>query len=171
MHTRALRRLAGTFDAETFDVTVTADITRSGRRAADLLTLTEAGEIEICYFSASYLSRRVPELRLLDQPFAFTDRRGAYETLDGELGAVIREKLEAPCAYRILGWWDNGFRHLTSGRRPIRTPRDCRGQRLRTMSEAPQHELLFAAMEATGRQRELAAQEDEPPRNFAIARR
>jgi TRAP-type C4-dicarboxylate transport system substrate-binding protein len=146
VHTRALRGLAEQLDATSFEVTTTANITCDGRRAADLLPLTEAGDIEICYFSASYLSHRVPELRLLDLPFLFTDRGAAYRTLDGDFGALIREKLEAACEYRILGWWDNGFRHLTSGKRPIRTPQDCRGQRLRTMGDAPQHEVLFAAM-------------------------
>jgi TRAP-type C4-dicarboxylate transport system substrate-binding protein len=146
VHSRALRELAGALGTKSFDVAVTEDITRDGRRAADLLTLTEAGELEICYFSASYLSHLVPELRLLDLPFLFADRRSAHAALDGEFGAMVREKLEATSAYRALGWWDNGFRHLTSSKRPIRTPTDCLGQRLRTMGDAPQHGLLFAAM-------------------------
>jgi TRAP-type transport system periplasmic protein len=47
--------------------------------------------------------------------------------------------------YRLLGLWDNGFRHFTNKVRPIRTPADCRGLRIRSqMSEL--HAELFRAL-------------------------
>lgn len=45
----------------------------------------------------------------------------------------------------MLGWWDNGFRHLTNRVRPIRSPADCRGLRIRTqMTEL--HGEVFRAL-------------------------
>jgi hypothetical protein len=37
------------------------DVVISGRPAADLLALVERGDLTMCYFSTSYLARRVPE--------------------------------------------------------------------------------------------------------------
>ncbi len=146
VHTRALRELESRLDSTRFAAEITPDITKSGHRAADLLTQTEQGKLEICYFAASYLSHRVAEIQLLDIPFLISNRVDGYAFLDGPLCAEVRDMLEAASGYRILGWWDNGFRHLTSATRAIRDPADCAGQRIRTMGDAPQHERIFAAM-------------------------
>ncbi len=146
VHTRALRAFAKNLGGTGLDVTITPDITLEGRRAAELLSLTASGELECCYFSASYLSHLVPEIQLLDTPFLFPERRAAHAVLDGRFCATIREKLEAASDFLILGWWDNGFRHFTSAARAIRSPQDCVGQRIRTMGDAPQHERLFATL-------------------------
>ena len=44
--------------------------------------------------------------------------------------------------YRVLGCWDNGFRHISNGRRPIRTPADCQGLRIRSLNNAI-HQAFF----------------------------
>jgi TRAP-type C4-dicarboxylate transport system substrate-binding protein len=44
--------------------------------------------------------------------------------------------------YRVLAFWDNGFRHISNARRPIRQPGDCTGLRIRTLDNA-QHKALF----------------------------
>ena len=104
-----------------------------GRNAADLLTMVESGELNMCYFSSSYLADWVPEFALLDLPFVITERDQAYGVLDGELGALLADKLAAASGFRLLGFWDNGFRHFSNRVRPIRTPEDCAGLRIRTL--------------------------------------
>ncbi len=47
--------------------------------------------------------------------------------------------------YTVLGFWDNGIRHISNGVRPIRHPRDCAGLSIRTLDNAF-HQALFAAM-------------------------
>lgn len=146
VHTRALHTLQSGLDDALFECEITHDITANGYRAADLLTLTQQGKLEICYFAASYLSHRVPEIELWDLPFLVTDRQDGHALFDGPLGTEICSKLNAGGEYRALGCWDNGFRHLTSGKKAIRSPMDCAGQRIRTMGDAPQHERIFRAM-------------------------
>jgi TRAP-type C4-dicarboxylate transport system substrate-binding protein len=46
--------------------------------------------------------------------------------------------------YRVLGYWDNGFRHLSNKVRPIRTPADCKGIRIRTQMSALHGEAFRA---------------------------
>ena len=109
------------------------NIIASGRKAADLLTMVEAGTLNLCYFSTSYLAQRVPEFALFDLPFLINDRDLAYAALDGPLGQILADKLVACSGFRLLGLWDNGFRHFTNCLRPIREPADCEGMRIRTL--------------------------------------
>ncbi len=135
---RALAARLG--DAVRFDLD--GDIVAAGRPATDLLALVEGGQLTMCYFSTSYLAARVPELALLDLPFVFDRRERAYALLDGALGSFLADRLEASTGYRLLGYWDNGFRHLTNRVRPIRAPADCRGLRMRTMP-SELHQAVF----------------------------
>ena len=48
---------------------MTDSIVSLGRKAADLLTMVESGELDGCYFASSYLAGRVPALGVFDQPF------------------------------------------------------------------------------------------------------
>lgn len=136
VHNRAAAQfgetLAGTL-GDAVDFRLTGNVIAEGRKAADLLTLVADGELTMCYFAASYLSDLVPELALFDLPFVVADRNTAYAALDGPLGALLQEKMLAASGYRILGFWDNGFRHLTNRVRPIRRPADCRGLTIRTL--------------------------------------
>ena len=104
----------------------------------------EGGALELGYFSTSYLAERAPELAVLDLPFAVARREAVYAALDGELGRRLADGLAARSGFRVLGWWDNGFRHLTNRVRPIRAPADCRGLRLRTLASELQQAVFRA---------------------------
>ncbi len=109
------------------------NIIASGHQAVDLLRFVENGTLTLCYFSASYLAARIPAFALLDLPFLLNNRPMAYAVLDGPLGQHLAERLAAHTGFRLLGWWDNGFRHLSNRVRPIHHPRDCQGLRIRTL--------------------------------------
>ena len=109
------------------------NIIESGHKAADLLTMVENGTLALCYFSTSYLAERVPEFALFDLPFLIKDRDQAYAVQDGPLGQILADKLVACSGFKLLGLWDNGFRHFTNRLRPIHEPADCTGMRIRTL--------------------------------------
>jgi len=120
-------------------------ILKLGRRSGDLVPMVESGELSFCYISTVRFSRAAPELQLLELPFVIADRGVAFKALDGEFGASARRHVDERTACRMLGYWDNGFRHLTNRVRPIRRPEDCRGIRIRTqMSEL--HGEVFRAL-------------------------
>ena len=121
---------------------MTDSIVAAGRKAADLLSMVESGELDGCYFASSYLAARVPALGVFDQPFQAGAREAVFAGLDGDAGAALAEQVAAATAYRVLGWWDNGIRHISNAVRPIRTPADCVGLRLRTLDNA-QHQAAF----------------------------
>ena len=116
-----------------------------GHPSGDLPVMVEKGELSFCYMSTVRFTAAVPELQLLDLPFLFPDRETAWRALDGDLGAGLVRRMRARTPFRVLGLWDNGFRHLTNRVRPIRGPEDCRGLRIRTqMSEM--HGEVFRAL-------------------------
>lgn len=121
------------------------NIVARGHKAADLLEWVRTGSLELCYFSASYLADAAPDITVLDLPFVVTRRERAYAALDGALGRRLSEALAATRGYKVLGFFDNGFRHLSNAVRPIRTPADCKGLRIRTLfSEV--HQEVFRAL-------------------------
>jgi TRAP-type C4-dicarboxylate transport system substrate-binding protein len=116
-----------------------------GRPSGDLPLMVETGELSFCYMSTVRFSASVRDLQLLDLPFLVRDRATIWRALDGELGTRFVRRLEAATPFRVLGLWDNGFRHLTNKVRPIRRPEDCRGLRIRTQP-TPLHGEVFQAL-------------------------
>jgi len=116
-----------------------------GRPSGDLVPMVEHGELSFCYMSTVRFSRPVPDLQLFELPFVVKDRASAFQLLDGPHGARLKEQIEASSRCRVLGFWDNGFRQLTSKVRPIHTPADCRGLRIRTQM-TPLHGETFRAL-------------------------
>jgi len=148
VHTKAvnffcasLARIAG----DEVDVEFQQNITLNGSKAADLLSRTESGELDACYFSSSYLAARVPELGLFDQHFVVPDREHAYAVLDGALGKRLATEVEQQTGMCILGYWDNGLRHISNARGPIKHPADCVGLKLRTLDNED-HKRVFRAL-------------------------
>jgi TRAP-type C4-dicarboxylate transport system substrate-binding protein len=105
-----------------------------GRGSGELPTMVETGELSFCYMSTVRFSRSVPELLALELPFLVRDRGAVWAALDGELGRLLTRRMHATTAFRVLGIWDNGFRHISNKVRPIRRPEDCRGLRIRTQA-------------------------------------
>src|SRR5690242_1710362 len=118
-----------------------------GYRAEDILFLVESGILTLGYQSSSYLTDRVPELSFVDMPFLFDSTETARAAMDGALGKRLEQAIEAKCNYRILGWFENGFRHISNKVRTIRTPDDLKGIRIRVLPskiQARTFELLGA---------------------------
>ncbi|MCZ6873547.1 MAG: TRAP transporter substrate-binding protein [bacterium] len=145
IHTKAAQKFGNILSkclGDTIQFEFDNDITTSGHQAADLLSMVEQGEQTLCYFSSSYLAARVPAFALLDLPFIIKHREQAYALLDGPLGRQLGEQLAAHTGFRILGFWDNGFRHISNRVRPIRQPADCQGLRIRTLF-SDMHQRVF----------------------------
>ncbi len=118
-----------------------------GYRAEEILWLVEDGVLTLGYQSSSYLTDRVFELGFVDLPFMFDRRDAARAAIDGALGRFLAAKIEQRVNYRILGWFENGFRHISNRLRPIHTPADLKGMRIRVLPsevQARTFELLGA---------------------------
>jgi tripartite ATP-independent transporter DctP family solute receptor len=91
----------------------------------------QAGKLEL-YLSGATLGGVAPASALPLLPFAFKDSRAVFAALDGALGDVIRGELAAAGLYAFRHSLQNGFHHITTGTRPIRTATDFAGLKIRT---------------------------------------
>ena len=147
---RALKLIGETLTAEfgdRIDVKYVWNIMDFGYRAEDILWLVESGLLTLGYQSTSYFTERVPELGVLDLPFLFESRDEARAAMDGRLGEVLARTIEAGLNHRILGYFENGFRHISNRLRPVNRPGDLAGMRIRVLPsdiQARTFELLGA---------------------------
>ena len=147
---RALKRIGDRLEAELgdrVDIKYVWNIMDLGYQAQDILWLVEHGLLTLGYQSSSYLTDRVPELGFVDLPFLFDTTQRARAAIDGALGQMMARKIEERVDYRILGFFENGFRHVSNRLRPVRTPSDLAAMRIRVLPSKVQErtfELLGA---------------------------
>jgi TRAP-type transport system periplasmic protein len=115
-----------------------------GRPSGDLPAMVRDGELACCYISTIHFTDAVPELKLLELPYVVNDRPSIQAAFAGAFGERCKRALEARTPWKLLGLWDNGFRHFTNRVRPIRTPADCRGLRIRSQKSAIHVEVFQA---------------------------
>ncbi len=87
-----------------------------------------------------------PIVRVISYPFLFKDNAQADRILDGPLGGMILKSLESS-GFKGLSFSENGFRNLTNSRRPVRTPDDVKGLKIRVMASAI-HKAIWKALGA-----------------------
>jgi len=97
----------------------------------DVLAKVKAGEIEMVSMSASIVSTLVPAASINGIGFAFSDYNQVWAAMDGKLGAYVRNEIAKQGLTAVSRMWNNGFRQVTTSTKPIRTPDDLRGLKLR----------------------------------------
>ncbi|MGI9303228.1 MAG: TRAP transporter substrate-binding protein, partial [Gammaproteobacteria bacterium] len=75
----------------------------------------------------------VPEADLFNLPFLFKDLDHFYRVLDGPIGDRVARKVESNLGSVFLGWWFSGIRNEWNNKRPVRTPEDLKGLKIRVM--------------------------------------
>ena len=106
----------------------------------------QLGTQDLVNTSTGPVGNFVPEVKIVDIPFLFRDYDHARKVLDGPIGQEILTKFPAKGLVAI-SWMENGFRHVTNSKRPIKTPEDIKGLKIRTM-ENKVHMEAFKAMGA-----------------------
>jgi tripartite ATP-independent transporter DctP family solute receptor len=113
----------------------------------DLLAQVRNGSVEFFNLSTSILATYVPVAGILNTGFAFRDYDNVWQAADGDLGAYVRAQIAKTPIMTVSRPWDNGFRHITSSTRDIKTPDDLKGFKIR-VPPAPMLTSLFKALDA-----------------------
>jgi|TARA_B110000238_G_C16127195_1_gene439760 TRAP-type C4-dicarboxylate transport system substrate-binding protein len=143
IHTQAMKSFINNID-NSFDIDFMMDVTLKGEMASSLIEKTINEDIHISYLWSSYYEKIIPEIKLLDLPYLFKDRNSAYKTLDKKFFNYINEKMNNN-NLTLLGFWDNGVRHLSSKVKEIKAPEDCKNQIIRT-TPSQLHIDIFKSM-------------------------
>jgi C4-dicarboxylate-binding protein DctP len=106
---------------------------------------TSLGTIEMTQQTPATVSLFVPKVMILDFPFLWTHEDAMWKVLDGPLGQELLQSLEAK-GLKGVDFWSSGYKNFTTGRKPIRTPDDFKGLKIRVIPSP----LLSAQYEAWG---------------------
>jgi TRAP-type transport system periplasmic protein len=114
--------------------------------AKENIDAVRAGTIFATWVGVAFVSRLVPEVEAVSLPFVFEGREQAMRAIDGPVGDLIEEKLAAK-GFTALGWMELGSRHVTNSKRPLKTPDDFKGLKIR-MQPNETHLATFRALGA-----------------------
>ena len=106
----------------------------------------QMGTIQMAIPASAPLAGFDKRVQVLELPYLFTTKKAAFEAADGILGEKLNSYLAAK-GMLILGFQENGFRHVTNNRGPVKAPADLKGIKIRTM-ENPIHLAFFKAVGA-----------------------
>jgi TRAP-type transport system periplasmic protein len=101
------------------------------------------GAIQMGDISNAAMGTYVPMALLWDLPFIIDSTEHAHKVFDSWIGDKVREKF-LPLGARIFHFDDGGFRQFTNNSRPIRTPADMKGLKVRVY----QSPVLIATFQA-----------------------
>ena len=108
-----------------------------------MVTALRSGSLDISANSQGALSTVVPEYAALGLPFLFSDLQKAWQVLDGPIGEELAKRTAAK-GMVVLGYWDNGIRHITNSKRPIKVPGDLKGLKIRTPPDGMTVDIMQA---------------------------
>ena len=100
----------------------------------EMIEQAQVGALQIARISVGAMGPVVDDLNVFNLPFIFRDEAHMRKVIDGPIGAELLEKINTNPASRIvaLGWMDAGVRNVY-GKKPVPTPADLKGQKIRMM--------------------------------------
>ena len=96
------------------------------------LEMVRLGSVDFVLSGVAHVTRFVPEMGTFVLPYLWKDTETMFKALDGRMGDIV-DPLLWEKGFKVVGWWDNGFRHISNNKRPIRAVEDIRGLKLRSL--------------------------------------
>ena len=98
----------------------------------ECLELLQIGSLDMTKVSAGVMENFAPKMKIFGLPFLFRDRAHSFNVLDGSIG---QELLNDGIKYRLkgLGYYDAGSRSFYTKEKPINSPEDLVGLKIRVM--------------------------------------
>ena len=102
--------------------------------------------VQLIMPSLSKFTSVAPQMQLFDLPFIFRDKDHLYKVMDGEVGDILKSKVNEKKQMIALDYWDAGFKHFSTNAKPIVLPEDAAGKKYRIQSS----KVLEAQFKAIG---------------------
>lgn len=102
---------------------------------AAMITALRTGALDMSANSQGAVAAAVPEYAAFGMPFLFANLPQAWKLLDSPVGKELADK-SAEKGMIVLGYWDNGIRHMSNSKKPILKPEDMKGLKMRTPPDA-----------------------------------
>jgi tripartite ATP-independent transporter DctP family solute receptor len=112
----------------------------------DMIEGMQLGTVDLAVINTPLLASFDQRFMLFDMPFLFNDWNHVNKVLSGKVGQQLMKALESK-GLKAFAFSTAGFRHVVNQRRPVRTPDDLRGLKIRTLDN-PVHVAIMNAMGA-----------------------
>lgn len=110
-----------------------------GKSSMEMIGMVKESIVHARDFADGHLASIYPPIQVLSIPYLFAERDIAWAVLDGPFGQRLIEDMAQKTGLRPLYWIENGgFRHYSNNKRPVHSPADMKGLKIRTM-EIPLH--------------------------------
>jgi tripartite ATP-independent transporter DctP family solute receptor len=122
--------------------------TNSSIAGGDQLTainMVRADKLEGVISQASFFGTIDPKIELLNYPFLFSNRDNAFRFIASDAGKQLLQNLEQ-YNFKVLAYNDQGFRQISNSKRPVVSPTDLAGLKIRI----PQSNLYTKVLKALG---------------------
>lgn len=103
------------------------------------------GTHDLVLSSDTVLSNWFPDMGILNLPYLINSGQEYRKVVDGPVGEKLAKQVEAQGAV-VIGWWENGMRHMTNSKQAIVKPDDLNGMTIRV----PEGEVFVDTVKALG---------------------
>lgn len=99
----------------------------------EVIEQMQAGAIQMSRVSLGIVGPVVPDVNVFNMPFIFRDQAHMRAVIDGEVGDAILDRItNSEFGLVALAWMDGGTRNLYT-KKPVRSPKDLHGMKIRVM--------------------------------------
>jgi tripartite ATP-independent transporter DctP family solute receptor len=93
-----------------------------------------SGTIQAVKVTSGELSAYSPKFLVFSLPYMFTNKKEVFAALDGKLGDILKGELEKQ-GFKLVAFYDTGFRSIFNDKRPIKTVADLKGLKIRVIND------------------------------------
>ena len=112
----------------------------------EMIEGVQTGVLEMAIPPSSFFAGWDPAFAVIELPYMYASKDIAFDVLDGAAGDSMLARVENQGLVG-LGWLELGVRNVTNNVRPIASPQDLEGVKLRTM-KVPAHVATFESLGA-----------------------
>ncbi len=112
----------------------------------ELVQGMQMGTIDMGKSMTAVVSAVLPQIKVFDLPYIFRDREHFYKVIDGSVGESFLNERLASVGLKGLLFYEAGSRSLYNSKRPVKTPADLEGLKIRV----PQNDLMVETINAMG---------------------
>lgn len=125
------------------------DVYASGQLGSDTDTLSQvrSGAIDFVCTAGSIYGNLIPVAAINSIAFAFPDYATVWKAMDGDLGAHMRAAFDKANLVQVGKVFDHGFRQITHSSKPITSPKDLVGMKIRVPA-TPLWTSMFKGLDA-----------------------
>lgn len=92
------------------------------------------GTVEAVKVTSGELSTYSPKFSVFSLPYIFTSKKEVFAALDGKVGDILRAEIDKQ-GFKLIAFFDTGFRSIFNGKRAINSVADLRGLKIRVIND------------------------------------